>query len=460
MHPLTQKILTIALILMLGLLSLACIMQLSYKADDTLATDFGKLYESGRLLLQKKNPYAQIYVTLGDDTTAKRYAGNLNPPAFQLLFLPFAYLDFKISLAAWTIMSIICGLISLMLLIKALNIYHPPLYLILSLIVALFSYFATFTTLVISQVTLVLLPLTVGAWLAAKKQRILVSGALLGIAASLKLFFGLFILYFLLRREWRAFIGFFVAFVVCISLSLIPLGIPIYKYYQVTLHNIWWYSSSWNGSLYGFSIRLLGGEKNVPLFALPQFAYKFYLTLTILLLMSLIKFLWPNSKINFEQKLDLDFSIILVAMLLISPLGWSYYFTLLIIPVAVLLKFAAEKYHSIFLHLVISSAVILGGAPYSIKAPYQIVSNMDIFWKSQCYFYALILLLGLLFFSRKILMQNKISTTQPISQSLLVVLYIIVLLPSNLAIIQSTSMLTKEKSSNDNPIVKIVGFGN
>jgi len=448
------KALTFVLLFFLGILMLAYNVQINNKKTDLMNSDYGKLYLSSKFFVQNKNPYTPVYVT--ENNKLSIYAGNLNPPFFQVITAPLGYLSFEKSFIIWTLISIFGGLLTVFLLY---TIFPSSLNYFLALTLFLFLYFPTFANFIFGQVTLLLLPLTVGAWLAARHNKVWATGVLLGLAASIKVFFGLFFIYFLFRREWRALGWFLLTLIFCFLLSLIPFGIKIYHNYETVLQSIKWYTSSWNVSLYGFSMRLFGGaEKNVPFFSLPALTHKFYLITSAVLLFFLFKFLQPTTKIDYQKKINLDFSLIIIAMLLLSPLAWVYYFPFLIIPIITLMQLAEEGHQPLVLYPLTCLAVILSSIPVTLKPASQIITTIDIFVWSGCYFYALIILLALLFYSGNFLLAGRPKSTFQFPNYLPLALYALMLLPSLYGILYSTEHVVSH-GNTDLPKIKIVRFG-
>ncbi|WP_192805898.1 glycosyltransferase family 87 protein [Rickettsiella massiliensis] len=282
-----------------------------------------------------------------------RLAVNLNPPFFTLLTFPFAYLSYSHALYLWILCSIFAGAISVLRIQKTLSPQNKPtLQSRLSILLAFFAYFPTFASLQLGQVTLLLLPLLVLSWQSARNHQSIQVAMWLGIAASLKPFIGLFALYFLLRKEYRALITFILTGGICALFAVFFLGAADYHAYLQGLHHITWAASSWNVSLYGVLLRLFGGpESNAALFSLPKILPLLYSILVLLLLGGIINFFHScsDARLDDKRKVDLEFSMILVAMLLISPLGWLYYFPFLSLPFLQLFYYAKQGNYPIFL---------------------------------------------------------------------------------------------------------------
>jgi len=439
-------------------------------------TDYGKFYQSTRFVLQGKDPYTPIFFKQNKSVNkasehshanppkakavAVQLPGNLNPPIFTLLILPVGFFAYATALIIWTIFSVACGLFSVLLLQKELNIGWKQPQATWGLVLAFFAYYPTYASVEFGQITLFLMPLVIGGWVALRRQNLVLAGVLLGLAASIKLFFGLFLLYFLIRREWRGLFWFCVVCVLSVVLPLALFGKQTFVNYFEVIRIISWSSSSWNVSIYGFLLRLFGGpELNVPVIAAPYLTKILYPFFSGLLLLGVIKFLWPIAKINgihsiasshsarqgvYQDRVDLDFSMMLIAMLLLSPLGWLYYFPYLIIPFVILLRFGVRGYHPIGLTLWTIFALMLSAISTPLIASGYITGKYVVmaFASSCLYFGALLILLSLLFWMRKTLLQQpQVFKVAPLSKPMLIILLSVVLMPSLVGILTITNIL-------------------
>lgn len=415
-----------------------------------LFSDYGKFYESAQFAQHGLGLYTPIHIkeypglSITDDRSNNKfknvephishYAANLNPPFFQLLLSPISQFSYATSLFIWLGFSIACGIIAISLIIKIISAEKSKLA-IPALTLALFAYYPTFVSFQFGQVTLFLLSLLVGGWWAAHNNRPILTGMLIGIAASIKLFLGLFFLFFLLRREWHSLFWFGFTILICAILPLSVFPLNDYISYHHILNNICWYTSSWNASLYGFILRVFGGhaEKNIPLWLLPHLGHYLYWIIYSCIFIAVVKLLQPNHKIPRATKCDLDFSVVLVSALILSPLGWLYYFPFLIIPFLTLFSIARSKHDSIALHLVICLVLIASSMPFALLIPVKINTAISIFLYSGIYFYVLVLLLILLGLAPRrlaITSQTQQPCTRSIPNYLVIFLYIVAFLPS------------------------------
>lgn len=404
---------TVLLIILLTYLALIYSYQIYRGSENVLYTDYGKFYQSVQLYHTNKNLYNIVYI---EPTTPskhqaadiKQLTSTLNPPFFALLTYPLKYLSYVTAYWTWSILSIAAGIISVLLLQKQL-FSDSSKQMSLLLIVFFFTYLPTFVNTGFGQVSLLLLPILVLAWLAARNRYSILAGILLGILTALKIIFGIFFIYFLMRREWRALFCFIATTLLCMLLVIPVFGFENYVNYYHTMQNIAWYSSSWNAGIYGVLVRLFGGgELNMPLIHWPQLTHKIYWILIIGLIIGLLGFLSfvKNKFSNVPTiKCDLDFSCVIVTMLLISPLGWLYYFTWLIIPyftIITIIQSTKQPSNTFNLHIILAAAIALSGIPHILLDAANITAQnvAPIFVLSSFYCATLIITLGVLYYLR------------------------------------------------------------
>ncbi len=442
-----------------GLFFLSFIYPLTLGKTSILYSDYGKFYHSQRMLIQGKNIYTPIYFIKNKKQTEPghsilaaqekqqkkpiRLAGNLNPPFFTLISFPLAYLSYPHALLVWTFLSILAGYLSILLIQQKLEPHSiHSLSTCLLLLIGFTIFFPTFANLQFGQVSLLLLPLLVLGWRTAHDQKSTKTAIFLGLATSLKPFISLFFFYFLIRKEWRALSLFILTILICGLINTAFFGIDIYYPYYQACHQIAWAASSWNVSIYGFLLRLIGGpEANTPLFPLPglfSFAYPF---LSALLIGALLWFLRPLPGMDRQKKTDLDFSMTLVAMLLLSPLGWLYYFPFLSIPLLILWDFSKKGIYPIILPLLLATFLLLCNIPIPLIPTNEIKTNnvVPVFLGSSLYFSVLIGLIGLFFLLRRPLVENLALDFEKIPSRLLLLVCIVAFLPSLLGITKSTN---------------------
>jgi hypothetical protein len=253
----------------------------------------------------------------------------------------------------------------------------------------LLIYFPAFATITLGQVSFLILLLLAISWMAARRGNDAFAGVMLGLAVSLKLYVGLFLLVFLLLRRWKL-LGWALGTAAAGALlALAVFGLGAYRQYLAALGSVTWYAASWNASYLGFFTRLFGGSENVPLAQAPWLAYAVGYGLALVSIGLLAWQAWRTPPGAPTRRFDLLFSLGLVVMLLASPLGWMYYFPYLILPFLAAWLAAKDGRRQWLMGL-----VVLGWVLSTI--PHQIVPSAEIqpahmFLWAGVYFYALLI---------------------------------------------------------------------
>jgi alpha-1,2-mannosyltransferase len=155
---------------------------LSGFVSSTVIGDFGSFYESGKAASQGLNPYA-IYPLTYAVTTATfcGYDQNLNPPTL----LPFLELLSRLSdttaFRVWTAMSLLSGALLLALLIRSYREQIDA-----RAVLWFFALGASWDTLALGQLYIVLALVSAGAWVLLKTEHELSAGLLIGALAAIK----------------------------------------------------------------------------------------------------------------------------------------------------------------------------------------------------------------------------------------------------------------------------------
>jgi hypothetical protein len=262
---------------------------------------------------------------------------NMNSPLHILFMAPFAMMSLLKGFWIWNILSLLFGFLAAGLV--AFNaIPENRLTGFLTLAIFLFGYFPTFANVMLGgQWGLCLLFLSVLIWLAARKEKYIAAGIVLGLAMSTKILFGLFLLYFFVRRAWKLLAWSLITFFIVNVVGLFIVGISTYKQHILNLEVVpQFMNASWNASFTGFFTRIFGGAENIPLIMMPGLAHILVIALSILLVIGIIRGAWPQAKEASLDRYDIGFCLTTVSMLLISPVGWMYYFPILIISLFVI----------------------------------------------------------------------------------------------------------------------------
>jgi hypothetical protein len=372
--------------------------------------DFVKFYMSTKYFWEGKNIYTPISTNTPDtlvDHILKKFTKpdvqtskpqreilhpNLNPPFQTLILAPLGLLSYNKAYILFAIISLISCLTAVIMISNEVASSEHKVTVLLILLNIILYYFPTWTNIVYGQFSLILLLLITLAWLAAKKGRDQISGVLLGLAMSLKLFVGLFLLFFLVRRRGRLLFWFIGTFLLLSLLPLWILGVETYKHYFSILSSITWYAASWNASFLAFFTRILGGSENVPLVNLPELAHVLTRICSLAFALWLSWLVWPRPRDSSPDSFDLGFSLTITGMFLISPLGWMYYFSLLIIPAVVAWRSLRSIDSRTFYQAAIILAWLLSTVPHFLIPSAEMNSPLIWFTWAGFNFYALLLL--------------------------------------------------------------------
>jgi hypothetical protein len=285
--------------------------------------DFGRFYYATVLFEQGRDMYGTTVATPVPLTTHDVVQLlDLNPPHFHLLVLPLIYLPIERAFAVWAVVSAVCAGVSLTLIARELRMTWTASGAAWAIVWTVASA-ATIATITTGQLTFVLLlPMTL-AWRAARRGRWREAGVCLGILVSVKLFLGLFALYFALSRRWIALAWMIAASAGMCALGLIVFGAPAYVSWLHALGAVSWPWLPMNASIAGLMSRAFDGlPVFAPLMARPSLVQPCVLASSIVLVVST---LWVARGSGSRASVDLAFARLILVGVLASPVGWIYY---------------------------------------------------------------------------------------------------------------------------------------
>ncbi|KTD19130.1 Protein of uncharacterised function (DUF2029) [Legionella lansingensis] len=285
--------------------------------------DFASFYSAAQLLAMGENPYQILFATYLP--TAKKIAANLNPPIVLLLLNPFVQLTYKTALTIWWFLSLGLGAIGAGITFHYLFPHHFLKRNWINLYLLYFSFFATLMDTAIAQIGALLLFTIMLGYHFYCQNRDYAAGIMWGFIIAAKLFPGLLFFYVLLQKRFKVF---WVMLFVFLLLTLMPAfiyGSDVYYKYISMIVRVLWYGDSWNASIYGFLFRLFIDARD-------QTQSILWIKILYVSLFS-ICLLWYLRKIaQIGTEKTYSFALTLVMMLIMSPFGWLYYFSLLIFP--------------------------------------------------------------------------------------------------------------------------------
>lgn len=261
---------------------------------------------------------------------------NAHPPFAVLLVVPLTLLPFWAAALVWTL-----GSAALLALIvwRIADELDLPLRGLWRLLVPLLllSWYPVWLHLHLGQWTILLTALVVEAWIALRRGRDGLAGALLGLAALIKLYPLLLFGYALWRWRWRA-LAAGAATVLALALAQTAIDPRHYAEYITQVAgstDAAWRVSPRNASLSTISARLFAGSAEVrPLFDLPAAELPARAAVYALALAAFGHALWRGRR---SPDLTGELAALICAMLLLSPLSWEHAIIMLLLPLGYVL---------------------------------------------------------------------------------------------------------------------------
>lgn len=255
---------------------------------------------------------------------------NLNPPVFMVFMRPLLALPYAQAWWTWAAISSLCVVWSAWLLAGHWfrQAGHRAMWTLWGS-AGLFLLYPTLANFTLGQVGTLLLCLLTLTWRLASHHRLLQAGCVLGLAISLKPFLASLLLALVLARQWRALAAALVT-VMCLSgVGAWVHGLDAYLQYLQVAKNITWTAANWNGSWYGWFDRYFISREDSDWPVSMGLSWR--LATASALLTLLVAGASIRQAIRKSPAADWDaiFALGVPATLLVSPLGWAYYFPLL-----------------------------------------------------------------------------------------------------------------------------------
>lgn len=287
---------------------------------------------------------------------------NLNPPIVSALLYPLAFLDLR---PAYYILCSVQLILMVLVLWRLLRRITPPGNLPFWLALLLTSaYFPVTANMLLGQIGL--LPfITLGLfWLALENGRTRQAGAWLGLALALKLFVGLIFLWLVLQRRWRLLLWGGLSWAAFMLAGLLLFGVENHRDWLHALTRMDWGTQSWNASLSGFTSRYFAADQVWARWAVHSAG----------LAGSAAALLWlsrQTRRLGAARTLNLGLALTLPLLLLLTPLGWLYYFPLLFLSAVILWRESAVLTKPGCLRGGLVLAVMLSAVPQVMSAASQ-----------------------------------------------------------------------------------------
>ncbi len=344
----------------------------SFFIGTTAPYDFPQDYIAGRQLLAGKSVYPSHYMDLytsllssnGVNVDIRIMHLNAHPPFAALLLFPLWFFNFHEAIFLYGLMTIACMFLTIFLLIKAEDIswvYFP--------LISLFSFaWLPFqANLSVGQISILATLFVIAGWYFLKKDREEISGIFIALATMLKFYPGLLMLYFLINKRYKAFLYSVLSITAILVLTVIVTKYDFFHFLFHILPEDSRYSGAdiGNLSINGFFAKLFLSVKaygSTGVFA----ASENYMLKDIVLsaaILVLLSYLSLRIKTYTDE---LGFSFFIILSLLLSPICWNHYLTLLLLPFVVLIKELVKRKNTGEIVIFLTSLLLVSIDTHSI----------------------------------------------------------------------------------------------
>lgn len=342
------------LIFLVCLLSICYFHTIGTIATKNKSTDFQVLYTSANYLAADGNPYKH-------DENNKAIANLTSPFVTWLFSFPARTFSYATCYTLWMLASFLISLFAIMKLLRYAYGDELSPSIALTHIVIYYAFLPSFFNATFGQIAIFLTAWVIVLHWALTNKRWLIAGIVLAFLFSTKLFFGIFFVFLLFNRQYKALVSSIIVTLIFSALPLLNYSINLYYEYLTILSSVHWYGANWNASFYGVLVKLFNTSDHYlkSLFNLPLLSKSIFYSL-FLIYMSLVAITARKAKTT--KSFDISFSFTLSAMLLISPLGWSYYFPMLICSYLLLIK-----YSQTLIYVALMFSLFLLNQPYPLQ---------------------------------------------------------------------------------------------
>lgn len=260
---------------------------------------------------------------------------NAHPPFAVLVAVPFALLEYPYAHLAWNLVTYGLFLAAIAVVVYELRVPFAWPALFPAIILLLGN--PVLNQLYQGQLNCLLASLITAAWVADRRGRPALGGVAIGLAGAVKLYPLFLLIYFAFTRRWSGLAAGILAFLAANGVAGTVFGMEAFREYFLTVVPAvaGQFEQSWvNLSLHGFWQRLMGSE---------IFASRLGPTTVcmvgrglawgVVLMVALVVARACHRACTRENR-DCAFALAVVATLLVSPITWSHYSLLLLLPIA------------------------------------------------------------------------------------------------------------------------------
>ena len=307
--------------------------------------DFNSYYTAASATQKGLDPYNdELLQSLAKELNIPKVTEYNYPPFTTLLFLPLSYLPYPAAVLVWRILNLGLVVCAVWLICKMLAL---PLGATTALIVGLivFNYDPLIYNLAIGQINLVILLLITGAAYAWVRQRQVLAGVLLALAASIKIAPAILFIYFLWKGGLKLVAAGVAAMAAFAAIAFVALGEqPTRKAFTI-ITAFAQADNAWiaNQSMRGFLARLFVGDEYVHAFYPAATLERGLYYAGALVIAALTAFVIYRSRRT--GLFHLEFALMLITFHLISPVTWVHHFVWMLYPLIVLAVACLDRKH-------------------------------------------------------------------------------------------------------------------
>lgn len=322
-------------------------------SDYLYQKDFPQFYlmglalRSGRYLYLPIPELAQIFnPTLGHFLShASAY-----PPIVALVGLPFSFLPYFWATALWTLLELVCLVVSSILILREFGGRRASTPVILSILV-FWCWRPVYVDLYLGQIMLFILLVLTLTWICLRRGHDLTAGLLLGVVFTVKLYGWPLILFLVLKGRWKS-VGAAAAIFIASNLLMIELlgSGPVLDYYLKVGPSV---AAIYQTDIANFSVlisgrRLYGSLGSVVLF----------LGVAVITLGLAMK----------TRNADRAYMIVLVGTVILQPISWIHYLVTLL-PAFCLIGSRRMSRFELIVALLLIVLTLLGFNEIATRAP-------------------------------------------------------------------------------------------
>lgn len=283
-----------------AIVMLAVAFRVFYENSRRPSSDFMTFRASGVALLNGSDLYG---------ITPPQIFANLNPPFATLLFVPLAAMPVSAALVCWGAFIVACLLGAAVVMTRTLR---QPFLLIAPLVVL---FHPTIVAVAVGQMGIPLLLVLTLAWSADRRQAARLTGLAIGVAVALKMFMAVILVSLCIRRQWRTLAWSAAGAGIATAIGLLLVGLDGYRGWLGALQTPHVIEFPSNASLLGLFRRRVAD---------PWLANALWMIAATILGLATVALLW-----RVRDDTDRSWGIASAAAILLSPLGWIYYFPIL-----------------------------------------------------------------------------------------------------------------------------------